>query len=57
MIKLYQLLLHLVEEWRRELGDNNRIGEGDRFFDDVIKIGRIEEYNMRADKQQVGKIL
>lgn len=37
-------LMKLIEEGRKELGDNNRIGVGVRFFDDAPKAGRIEEY-------------
>ncbi len=35
----------LIEKARKELGDNNRIGEGARFFDDEAKTIRIDEYN------------
>jgi len=38
-------LMKLIEEGRRELGDNNRIGEGARFFDDKVRTTRIDEYN------------
>ena len=38
-------LMKLIEEGRKELGDNNRIGEGARFFDDAPKTGRVDEYN------------
>ena len=37
--------MKLIEEGRRELGDNNSIGEGARFFDDQSKTSRIDEYN------------
>ncbi|MGL1886798.1 MAG: sulfatase [Reichenbachiella sp.] len=50
--KVKELML-LIEEGREELGDNNRIGEGARFFDDAPKTKRIEEYNKwenRLDK-------
>jgi len=42
--KVKELML-FIEEGRRELGNNNRIGEGARFFDDAPKTGRIDEYN------------
>ncbi len=38
-------LMQLIEEGRKELGDNNRIGAGARFFDEAPKTQRIEEYN------------
>ena len=38
-------LMALIEEGRKELGDNNRIGEGARFFDEDPKTQRIDEYN------------
>ncbi len=38
-------LMKLIEGGRKELGDNNRIGEGARFFDDAPKTGRVDEYN------------
>ena len=38
-------LMVLIEEGRMELGDNNRIGNGARFFDNAIKTSRIDEYN------------
>jgi len=47
--KVKELML-LIEEGRKELGDNNKIGEGARFFDDVSKTKRIEEYNKWKNK-------
>jgi len=41
--KVKELML-LIEEGRNELGDNNTIGEGARFFDDAPKTSRIDEY-------------
>ncbi len=41
----YNELTKLIEEGRKELGDNNRIGQGARFFDDASKTKRIDEYN------------
>ncbi len=38
-------LMALIEEGRKELGDNNRIGEGARFYDNDSKTVRIEEFN------------
>ena len=43
-------LMTLIEEGRKELGDNNRIGEGARFFDTDSKTARIEEYNKWRNK-------
>ena len=37
--------MQLIEEGRKELGDNNKIGEGARFFDMDVKTQRIDEYN------------
>lgn len=45
--KVKELML-MIEEGRKELGDNNRIGEGARFFDTDPKTGRIDEYNKWA---------
>ena len=42
----------LIEEGRRELGDNNRIGSGARFFDIDPKTARIDEYNKLKNKQK-----
>jgi len=50
--KVHELMI-LIEEGRRELGDNNRIGEGARFFDDTSKTGRIDEYNKWAANQKI----
>lgn len=47
--KVKELML-LVEQGRKELGDNNRIGEGARFFDNNPKTLRIEEYNHWLNK-------
>jgi len=43
-------LMQLIEEGRKELGDNNKIGEGARFFDSDSKTKRIEEYNKWNNK-------
>lgn len=45
-------LLQLVEEGREELGDNNRIGSGARFFDTTNRTERIELYNRWKNKQK-----
>lgn len=42
--KVKELML-LIEQGRKELGDNNQIGKGARFFDDAPKTERIKEYN------------
>ncbi len=42
--KVKELML-AIEDGRKELGDNNRIGKGARFFDNTPKTARIEEYN------------
>jgi hypothetical protein len=41
--KVNELML-LIDNGRKELGDNNRIGEGARFFDDASKTARIDKY-------------
>lgn len=46
-------LIQLIEEGRKELGDNNRIGEGARFFDDAPKTARIDEYDMWLNSQLI----
>jgi len=42
--KVKELML-LIEDGRKELGDNNKIGEGARFYDSNSKSQRIDEYN------------
>ena len=42
----------LIAEGRHELGDNNRIGQGARFFDDAPKTTRIEEFYEWKIKQK-----
>ncbi|MBS2211303.1 sulfatase [Carboxylicivirga mesophila] len=38
-------LMKMIEEGRKELGDNNQIGQGARFFDDEPKTERIQIYH------------
>jgi len=45
-------LMQLIEEGRHELGDNNRIGQGARFFDIAPMTGRIEEFYKWKNKQK-----
>jgi len=52
--KVKELIL-LIEEGRKELGDNDRIGEGARFYDNDSKTQRIEVYNKWKNNQKVNR--
>ncbi|AZQ64778.1 N-acetylgalactosamine-6-sulfatase [Flammeovirga pectinis] len=46
-----KVLLAAMEEARIELGDQNRIGKGARFFDEAPKTERLEEYKKFMGKE------
>ncbi|WP_289053387.1 sulfatase family protein [Carboxylicivirga marina] len=51
-----QELLEMIEAGRIELGDNNQIGQGARFFDEATKTDRIDIYKeWQAGNKQVNK--